>query len=77
MKLKKIDLLTIIMSSACIVLGIILIFISIFGSSKSNGVLIGGLLCVNTANIINIIRIAKSRKQARAEMDNRNEHQKI
>ena len=77
MKLKKVDLLTIIMSSACIILGIIMIFISIFGSGKSNGVLIGGLLCVNTANIINIIRITKSRKQARAEMDNSNEHQKI
>ena len=70
MKLKKVDLLTIIMSSACIILGIILIIISIFDSSKSNGVLIGGLLCVNTANVINIIRIAKSRKRVNAQKEN-------
>ncbi|MBQ2580311.1 MAG: hypothetical protein II574_01635 [Ruminococcus sp.] len=70
MKNKKVDVFTIIMSSIIVILGIILIFISIFDSSSSKGVLIGGLLCVNTANVINIIRIAKSRKRVNAQKEN-------
>ena len=70
MKNKKVDVFTIIMSSIIVILGIILIFISIFDSSSSKAVLIGGLLCVNTANVINIIRIAKSRKRVNAQKEN-------
>lgn len=77
MKLKKVDIFTIIMSSIIIVLGIILIIISIIDDSRTKSVLIGSLLCVNTANVINIIRIAKTRKQARAERENCDENQEV
>ena len=46
--------------------GLVLIMISVFHMETSNWILIAGLACICVGNVLNFIRMAKSRKAAKA-----------
>ena len=58
-KLKKTDIIMLIVLCGAVIAGLIFILVSIFGKDNSKGMLIAGLLCVNIANVINIINLLK------------------
>ena len=58
-KLKKTDIIMLIVLCCAVIAGLIFILVSIFGKDNSKGMLIAGLLCVNIANVINIINLLK------------------
>jgi len=59
----KINTLLSIVSLALSIVGLILVLVSIFGETKNNMTLVMAFLAINLANLCNVIRTRRKRKE--------------